>query len=212
MKLSLRISLLLPLILPLPAAHAQFASSSIRFSAHRAEAMFSQAPPCPSAKSSLAPTWQRRPDTMPTPAGMPRTTFAASARPTSAAPAAAPNTETFLSCPPPAPSPLDSTSPRADEHASAGLYSVKLARYDIGVEITAARRAPSTVFITRKARTPICSSTSATASSPALSRAKRNSSPVRSQILSPTEVAGSTSVTGGWNKQPNTYTVYFYAR
>ena len=29
---------------------------------------------------------------------------------------------------------------------------------------------------------------------------------------SPTEVAGSTSVTGGWNKQPNPYTVYFCAR
>ena len=32
------------------------------------------------------------------------------------------------------------------------------------------------------------------------------------RILSPTEIAGSTSVTGGWNKQPNSYTVYFYAR
>ncbi len=30
-------------------------------------------------------------------------------------------------------------------------------------------------------------------------------------MISPTAVAGSTSVTGGWNKQPNTYTVYFYA-
>ncbi len=31
------------------------------------------------------------------------------------------------------------------------------------------------------------------------------------RVISPTAVAGSTSVTGGWNKQPNTYTVYFYA-
>ena len=35
---------------------------------------------------------------------------------------------------------LDSASPRADEKASAGLYSVTLARYGVGVEITAARR------------------------------------------------------------------------
>ena len=39
-----------------------------------------------------------------------------------------------------APAPLDASSPRADEHASAGLYSVTLARYQIGVDITAARR------------------------------------------------------------------------
>ena len=32
------------------------------------------------------------------------------------------------------------------------------------------------------------------------------------KVLSPTEVAGSSSITGGWNKQPNAYTVYFYAR
>jgi predicted alpha-1,2-mannosidase len=31
-------------------------------------------------------------------------------------------------------------------------------------------------------------------------------------VVSPTVVEGSSSVTGGWNKQPNTYTVYFYAR
>src|SRR5581483_1966936 len=30
-------------------------------------------------------------------------------------------------------------------------------------------------------------------------------------ILSPTEISGSTSVVGGWNKQPTPYTVYFYA-
>ena len=36
--------------------------------------------------------------------------------------------------------PLDAGSPRVDERASAGLYSVTLARYSIGVDITAARR------------------------------------------------------------------------
>ncbi len=36
--------------------------------------------------------------------------------------------------------PLDSASPRADEKASAGLYSVTLARYGVWVEIAAARR------------------------------------------------------------------------
>ncbi len=32
------------------------------------------------------------------------------------------------------------------------------------------------------------------------------------QILSPTEVSGSTTLKGGWNKQPVPYTVYFYAK
>src|SRR5580658_5666300 len=35
-----------------------------------------------------------------------------------------------------APAPSDASSPRADERASAGFYSVTLARYNIGVDIT----------------------------------------------------------------------------
>ncbi len=109
--------------------------------------------------------------------------------------------------------PLDASSPRADEHASAGLYSATLARYHIGVDITAARRsaiyrlqypkgAPANLLID--------------VSHYLISGAKQGEDQLFTRstvrILSPTEIAGSTSVTGGWNKQPNSYTVYFYAR
>ena len=111
------------------------------------------------------------------------------------------------------PAPLDASSPRADERATAGLYSVTLARYQIGVDITAARR--SAIYRLQYPK-----------GSPAnllidvshclISGAKQGEDQLFTgstvRILSPTEIAGSTSVTGGWNKQPNSYTVYFYAR
>jgi len=110
-------------------------------------------------------------------------------------------------------SPLDAASPRAGEHASAGFYSVSLARYGIGVEITAARRSAIYRF-----RYP--------AAAPAnllfdvshflLSGMKTGEFQILTgsqvQILSPTEVSGSTTLKGGWNKQPVPYTVYFYAK
>ena len=96
--------------------------------------------------------------------------------------------------------PLASTRSRSPATTSASTVRLRAA-------------APSTAFITLRERPPISSSTSATTSSPAPSRAKINCSRgLRFRILSPTEIAGSTSVTGGWNKQPNSYTVYFYAR
>jgi predicted alpha-1,2-mannosidase len=109
--------------------------------------------------------------------------------------------------------PLNASSPRADERASAGFYSVTLARYHIGVEITAAGRsaiyclqypkgAPANLLID--------------VSHYLISGAKQGEDQLFTgstvRILSPTEIAGSSSVTGGWNKQPNSYTVYFYAR
>jgi predicted alpha-1,2-mannosidase len=111
------------------------------------------------------------------------------------------------------PSPLNSQSPRAEEHASAGLYSVKLARFGIGVEITAAAR----TAIYRLSYPQTTQANLLFDVSHCLQAAKKHGesqSVVASEVhvLTPTEVAGSTSVTGGWNKQPNTYTVYFYAR
>ena len=111
------------------------------------------------------------------------------------------------------PSPLNSQSPRADEHASAGLYSVKLSRFAIGVEITAASHAAIYRF-----RYPQTNQANLLfdVSHCLLGDEKYGESQSlvasKIQVLSPTEVAGSTSVTGGWNKQPSTYTVYFYAR
>jgi predicted alpha-1,2-mannosidase len=111
------------------------------------------------------------------------------------------------------PSPLNAASPRADEHASAGFYSVRLARFGIGVAITSARRSAIYRF-------------SYPASAPAnllfnvshflFSGARQGEQQVlvssEIQIVSPTEISGSTSVKRGWNKQPVPYTVYFYAR
>src|ERR1035438_6262180 len=111
------------------------------------------------------------------------------------------------------PSPLDSQSPRADEQASAGLYSVKLARYGIGVDITSAHRAaiyrfryPQTTHANLLFDVSHCLiGVKAYGESQSLVASEI-------QVLSPTEVAGSSSVTGGGNKQPNAHTLYFYAR
>ena len=110
-------------------------------------------------------------------------------------------------------SPLDSQSPRADEKASAGSYSVLLQRSSIGVEITAARRtaiyrftypaSPHSNLLFDVGHCLLSSVTHGESQSLTASEV---------HVLSPTEVAGSSSVTGGWNKQPNSYTVYFYAK
>jgi predicted alpha-1,2-mannosidase len=112
-----------------------------------------------------------------------------------------------------APTPLDSSSRRADERASAGLYSVSLSRYNIGVEITAARRSAIYRFHYPKgAPANLLFDVSHYLLSGFLQGEDQQLTASDVKILSPTEVAGSTSVTGGWNKQPNSYTVYFYAR
>jgi predicted alpha-1,2-mannosidase len=109
--------------------------------------------------------------------------------------------------------PLDAGSPRQNERASAGFYGVTLARYAVGVEITAARRAAIYRF-----RYPDGQQANLLfdVGHCLLSYPKHGESQSLTasevHVLSPTEVSGSSSVTGGWNKQPNSYTVYFYAR
>ncbi len=103
-------------------------------------------------------------------------------------------------------------SPRADERARAGYYGVSLTRPGIGVEITAARRTslyrftyPASPHANLLFDVGHC-----LLSTPAWGESQSiTGSTIR--ILSPTEVSGSTSVTGGWNKQTNSYTVFFYA-
>lgn len=110
------------------------------------------------------------------------------------------------------PDPSDSESPRAGEHASAGYYSVTLARYGVGVEISAARRAAIYRFrFPQGQEVNLLFDVSHCLVSGL--RTHENQIPVSSkiQILSATEIAGSTSVKNGWNKQPVPYTVYFYA-
>ncbi len=112
-----------------------------------------------------------------------------------------------------APAPADSASPRANEQASAGLYSVSLTRSGIGVEITATRRAALYRFrYPAGPQSNILFDVSHCLLATPSHGESQSLSASQVQILSPTEVAGSTTVTGGWNKQPNTYTVYFYAR
>lgn len=109
--------------------------------------------------------------------------------------------------------PQDSASPRAGEAASAGFYAVKLARYGIGVEMTAARRSAIYRFsYPEGAQANLLFDVSHFLLSGL--RTGETQSLVASdiKILSPTEIEGSTTVKGGWNKQPVPYTIYFVAR
>jgi predicted alpha-1,2-mannosidase len=107
--------------------------------------------------------------------------------------------------------PFDHSSLRSDERATAGFYGVTLNRYNIAVEIASARH--SAIY---RMTYPAASHANllVDAGHCLISGAKYGegqsitSSSV--EVLSPTEIAGSTSVTGGWNKQPNSYTVFFY--
>ena len=103
-------------------------------------------------------------------------------------------------------------SPWTDEQASVGYYHVTLTRYPVDVAITAARRTALYRFIypaagERNVQFDVSHVLSAYAQN------GEGQTVVRSaiRIVSPSEVTGSTSVTGGWNVQTTTYTVYFYA-
>lgn len=110
------------------------------------------------------------------------------------------------------PAPSDSESPRKNEHGSAGYYSVTLARYGIGVEITAANRAAIYRFRFPQGQ-PANLIFDVSRCLVSGLRTHENQIPVSStvQVISPTEIAGSSSVKGGWNKQPVPYMVYFDA-
>jgi predicted alpha-1,2-mannosidase len=102
-------------------------------------------------------------------------------------------------------------SPRKDEQGAIGYYRVTLQRYRIDAEIAAARRAAIYRFTypaTRQANILIDAGHF-------LSRTEGGEGQILTAsqvtVISPTEVSGSSSVTGGWNKQTSSYTVYFYA-
>ncbi len=109
--------------------------------------------------------------------------------------------------------PLDAASSRADEKARVGYYGVTLARYGVGVELTAARR--SALYRFRYPQTGP-GNLIFDVSHCLLARPGNTESQAlvatNVYVASPTEVEGSSSVTGGWNKQPNVYTVFFYAK
>lgn len=108
--------------------------------------------------------------------------------------------------------PADTGSPRSNERATAGFYGVKLTRYDVDVEIASARRSAIYQFVypaSDKSNLLFDVGHILTASPAHGEQQTITASAI--QIVSPTEISGSTTVTGGWNKQPNTYTVFFDA-
>ena len=112
------------------------------------------------------------------------------------------------------PAPLDAGSARQGERASAGYYGVTLARYGVGVEITAAQRSAIYRFkYPEGAKANLLFDVGhCLMATPDTFGESQSVTASEIRVISPTEVAGSTSVTGGWNKQPNSYTVYFYAK
>lgn len=112
--------------------------------------------------------------------------------------------------------PLDATSPRADEKAHVGYYGVTLSRFGVGVELTAARRSALYRFTyPATGQANLLFDVSRCLLAHHIGTAGNESQiPVASNvyIVSPTEIEGSSSVKGGWNFAPSPYTVYFYAK
>jgi len=108
--------------------------------------------------------------------------------------------------------PSDHASAAKAEHASAGSYGVTLARYGIDVEIASARRAAiyRITYPTSQQSNLLIDAGHCLSSYP---NQNENQKVVASavHVVSPSAVQGYTTVTGGWNFQPTTYTVYFYA-
>jgi predicted alpha-1,2-mannosidase len=104
-------------------------------------------------------------------------------------------------------------SPRAKERASVGFYGVTLPRDGVGVEIAAARRTALYRFTFPEGKkSNLLFDVGHCLVAYARNGEGQSITASAIQVLSPTEVSGSTSVTGGWNEQTNSYTVYFYAR
>ena len=102
-------------------------------------------------------------------------------------------------------------SPRREEKASIGFYSVVLQRYGTRAEITTAARAAVYRFTypaSSQANVLIDAGHCLSSGAEWGENQVITSSAVT--IVSPTEVSGFSSVKGGWNKQPVPYTVYFY--
>lgn len=103
-------------------------------------------------------------------------------------------------------------STRKDEEGAIGYYRVDLKQYRIKVEITTASRA-AIYRLTYPASHSGNILFDAGHCLSWISRAGEGQFITASEVnvVSPSEVSGFTSVTGGWNKQTNPYTVYFYA-
>jgi predicted alpha-1,2-mannosidase len=103
-------------------------------------------------------------------------------------------------------------SPRENEEAAIGFYRVMLKRYNTAVEVTVAPR----VALYRFTYPQSSDANILIDAGHLLSSGEKQNEDQRLKgssikVLSPSEVSGSSSVTGGWNQQTTTYTVYFYA-
>lgn len=107
-------------------------------------------------------------------------------------------------------------SSREDEQSAIGYYRVNLSRYHVLAEITAARRTGLYQFTYPASAEAnllidaghILSSGGVWDGVPVGEDQRLLDSVLH--IESPTEVTGFATVTGGWNKMPGSYTVYFY--
>jgi predicted alpha-1,2-mannosidase len=105
----------------------------------------------------------------------------------------------------------DVGSPPEDERTGLCYYAVTLKRYGVRTEVTASGRAALYRFsylVGSDAHLLIDAGHCLSSGIPYGEGQMVSASSV--QVLSPTEVAGSSSVTGGWNEQTRPYTVYFY--
>lgn len=108
---------------------------------------------------------------------------------------------------------VETGAARGEEKASAGYYAITLNDSAIRVEITAARRsAIYRIGYPESGRGNLIFDVGhCLLASPRFGESQSVAA-TEIRVISPTEVIGSSSVTGGWNKQPNAYTVYFYAK
>lgn len=108
--------------------------------------------------------------------------------------------------------PSDHASERAEEKASAGYYAVMLSRYDTRAEVTVSRRAALYRFTYPQDTQPnLLFDVAHCLSSGFKQHEDQRTSASSVHFLAPNKLEGYSSVTGGWNQQPNSYTVYFYA-
>jgi len=107
--------------------------------------------------------------------------------------------------------PADFGSPRKDETVSLGYYAVELSRYGIKAEVTTAARAALYRFTFPKSTESHLVFDVGHCLNSRNWGEDQNVVASTVEVRSPTEIAGSSSVTGGWNRQSTPYTVYFYA-
>src|SRR5947209_13715719 len=99
-------------------------------------------------------------------------------------------------------------SPRENEQAAVGFYRVMLKRYNTAAEVTVAPRAALYRFTyPQSSDANILIDAGHFLSSGEKQNEDQRLKGSSIKVLSPSEVSGSGSVTGGWNQQTTTYTV-----